>query len=99
MTWVDEMISQSKQNKKSLTVGLIPSVLPALLVAQVCPAAAADIPVVEPTPVISEEAVAAAFDVAFGVALTGDHLSQGSTNSDSKPAVLPYVEASFEATD
>lgn len=65
---------------------MIRSVLPAVLVAQIGQAWAADISVVETTPpVVSEEAVAAAFDVAFRVGLTSDYISRGITNSVSKP--------------
>jgi len=53
VTWSGEMI---RHNKKSL----IRSALPIMLVAQAYPAVAADISVIEPAPVVSEEAVAAA---------------------------------------
>jgi hypothetical protein len=94
VTGLGEMI---RHNQKSSTLGLITSAFPAVLVAQVCPAVAADFLVVEPAPVVSEAAASAAFDVAFGVALANDYISRGIANSDSKPAVQPYIEASFEA--
>lgn len=84
-----------RHNKKSL----IRSALPIMLVAQVYPAVAADISVIEPAPVVSEEAVAAAFDVAFGVGLTSDYISRGIANFGSNRRFSHMSKASFEATD
>lgn len=56
---------------------------------------------VTPVPAEADNIPAPAIDIdsrielAFGVAFTTDYISKGSTQTDSRPAVQPYIEASY----
>lgn len=56
---------------------------------------AADAPLVYQPPVVTQEEIAAKFDIAFGAALTSRYISRGVAQSDGA-AVQGYVEASYD---